>query len=344
MLSLNQIFANQINVFRANMAFEYRVNEISADVNAFEQFDSELTIARKLTDLNERALELSAHWTALKPDESEAERSSYHAEMAKICQYKRLCIENLVHIINERKEFEETTDQMEVVSTVDAPKENEIVVPQLKMPYTTFHAAFEKFCAMRPIQMGDVNQIKALGQMLVHFEKFMSDGDSMGFIPDAVLVSVVHSKLDITSRVSFSMWFRGNENPRVSEVISYFEFIVDSMEPTAKCVGEMVEDVRLKPSTSSEGAHAPKPVQQVKKIMRLLCAHCNVRHPLHRCAQFKTATYSARSRTLNRYSLCFNCFSAGHNAAECPDDGCDRCKTKHNSIMCRKHWDAEQNK
>lgn len=327
------------------MAFEYRMGEICAAVNNFEKFDSDLPIARKLAELNERAMELSAHWTALPPDEREAERVKYHATMAKICELKRLCIDNLVHIIDERKKSEETTNQMEVASEVEVSKENEVVVPQLKMPYTAFHAAFEKFCAMRPIQMGNVNQIKALGQMLVDFERFMSDGGSKGFIPDAVLVSVVHSKLDITSRVSFSMWFRGNENPSVSEVISYFEFIVDSMEPVAKCVGEMVEDVRLKPPTSSEGAQStPKPVQAVKKIMRALCAHCNVRHPLHRCAQFKTATYNARCRTLNRHALCYNCFSAGHNAVECPDDGCDRCKKKHNSIMCRAHWDAEPKK
>lgn len=329
------------------MAFEYRDEELRAAVVDFEPFDSDLPIARKLAELNERSIELTAHWSALPSEERDFQWLDYRTELVMIGKYNRLCIDNLVRNAGRQKTVEEaveeTADKMEIVPDLEASKKIELVVPELKMPYASFHKAFEKFCGMRPIQMGDVNQIKALGQNLVDFEKFMSDNDSKGFVPDVILVSVIHSKLDIASRASFALWFRGNENPSVSEVISYFQFIVESMEPMPEHF-EMIEDVRLKPSTSSNVAPASKPVPLVRKIMRLLCAHCNVKHALHRCAQFKTATYSARCRTLNRHGLCYNCFSAGHTAVECPDNGCDRCKTKHNSIMCRQHWDGETNK
>lgn len=318
------------------MAFSYKLKEISDEIENFVEFESDLPIARKLAILNERAIELTAYWSTLPLEQREAEATPYYAELTKVMQYNRLCIDNLLAVIDSQKSKEQKAEAMEL----EADKKDELVMPKLNVPYLEFHVKFQHFCEMSPIQMGSVDQIKVLRQGLKDLLQFMGDNGANNFIPGVVLTSLVHSKLDRASRVSFALWFRGNENPTVDEVISYFDFLIESMgADPANSAGPSGAVNRSRSTSRAKVASEPS---AVKKAMRTSCAQCGINHPLHRCVQFKTSTYNARCRTLNRAGLCYNCFSMGHNAAECPDAGCERCHTKHNSIMCKAHWDKEQ--
>lgn len=311
------------------MAMIYQVQEITEKVANFAQVNSDLVIARALASLTERSVELTAHWSKLEPEIQVLEASHYYAELAKVCELQRLYVDNLAHVINQREIA--ARDKMDAENSASGG--GEMVPPPANVPYAEFHMKFELFSTLPPMTSVSVGKLKLLKSGVRELVDFMAKNNAHGMISDYVLTSLVQSKLDFSSRVSFTLWFRGNERPTIEQVIAYFDYLIEAMAPQASPSNDDQQ-----PSTSAATAQSPGPV---RKNMRALCAHCGVKHQLHRCAQFKTATYNARCKTLNRSKLCYNCFSQGHTATECTDGPCERCNKKHNSIMCRTNWDNE---
>lgn len=53
-----------------------------------------------------------------------------------------------------------------------------------------------------------------------------------------------------------------------------------------------------------------------------------------KCIKFKSKTFDERTDYVSQRQMCHNCFSMKHKTKQCPDSGCYKCKTLHNSCLC----------
>lgn len=357
-------------------------------------FVSTVDAVNKLLDLQGRATELQAHWLSLDDDDRVLEQDQYHRECTAIRKLNVSCMDNLARIVrmNESERLADLQDKYNALhqKSVQQKIEHETVLNNMReqranaeqqvsdlertvasmqaednavemrkiIPYTEFRANFAKLCAFPAIECATRETLNALYKELANFIAFLVRYDSVGYIPDYALVSIMHDKLDIPSRVSFAAWQK-----HASELTCdvFFEFLKCHLDAITECENAAVALAKantlvaktnaVQPSTSvaapllwvrdvdqGVGAQGGK---KVIKYSRPRCAHCGVKHSLLKCVQFKTSTYEARMRTIRQNRLCENCLLYGHRAVECDEGPCYRCKVKHNSIMCKEFWDKD---
>ena len=74
--------------------------------------------------------------------------------------------------------------------------------------------------------------------------------------------------------------------------------------------------------------------QDTRFVTRKMCPCCGKFHGLWRCDIFKLKSIEDKRTFLKQERLCFNCFNAGHRAAQCNSKfTCLKCNKHHNTLL-----------
>lgn len=372
------------------MVFEYIPDHLEKAINPFRKYISTVQAVNKLTELQDHADGLAEHWASLTYEDRLSERSAYQHERAAIDKYMAVCIGNLAEIVRtdeservsrlqddvdalraklnrQKSEFNITVNTLqenvrELEQAANYAQNEAAKAAELKsVPYLMFREKFLKFCALPSIGVVSADALNILYKELVHFINFLDENNVPKFVPDHVLLAIIHDKIDVASRVAFSMWTKDKQNPSCAEFIAFLQCRIDNIldcekEPSTPVIacaqpstsaGFPTTPIAATPITSNQRekseqgeAAATWWLSPANKYSRKKCAHCSMHHPIIKCQQFKTATYESRLRTVQTARLCLNCLMSGHRTEECDEGPCHRCKIYHNSIMCKANWDA----
>lgn len=370
------------------MVFGYLFTTYEEAARDFDPFVSILAAVRKVDELQDRYIDLNEHWAQLTRDERMLEDDEYFREIAALAVYKTMCVKNLVEIVERehaaaqqqqqqeplqqqpqptpeqqqeqlQQEQEQLNNAQEKALNLDSGDvrvQMDVDQPQgaiANLSQIEFHREFSKLCAVGSMTAVSKSGVTALGKALIHFIATMKKMHADGYVPEHVLISLVLTKLDVTSQVAFSMWTKGAANPTCGDLLEYLKYRKDNIQDN-ECAADpqpstsagasgsrsVVAAAAARPSSANSMASMPPLVPA--KWKRPSCAHCGLHHPLHKCKPFKRALYADRLKTVDNARLCHNCLQPGHAAEQCAEGPCLRCKTKHNSVLCY-YWDANGN-
>lgn len=376
------------------MVFEYILSHLEAQLDPPYNFVTTVEAVNKLVDLYGHAADLDAHWSGLDADDRVLECDQNRKERSVIEKLKSACVNSLSKIvrINEDERVTELQDrfnalrrqadqkEMELKSTIKEVQEKvefqetefkqalvaaqageNLVEMKNSVPYDEFRVEFSKLCAFPIIDCATRETVNALYKALANFIAFLVRHEMAGYVPDHALISIMHDKLDVSSRVSFAAWLKYTKELTCDAFFDFLKCQLDTIIECEKAASALAKSNTMlvksftmpaptpSPSTSKM-VESPSPISKpvgdhgykvLLKYSRPRCAHCGIKHPLLKCKEFRTSTYEARIRTIRQNRLCENCLLHGHQAQDCDEGPCYRCKVKHNSIMCRDFWDKD---
>lgn len=332
--------------------FAYNYAQLEQAALSFEPFDSVLPVARKLSTLHNRFITITDRWGLLDAEQRNVEHDEYAREISAIIVNKSQCIDNLLKIADdEQQRLEEQGNAnanpanvqagVQAGAIVDAvPNQMDVELAVAPISNAMFHQEFSKLCTLSAMSTVSKAGIAILGKGLCNFVAFLKEKGASDLVPQHALVSIILSKLDVSSQVGFSMWMRSATEWKTNDLNDYLHYRaqnIQSCETAARANSPVAGPSRASSAAPSRSSSAGTPYQKWK---RTSCAHCNLQHPLHKCRQFCTSDYHTRMETVARARLCQNCLHGGHNAEQCEEGPCFRCNVKHNSVLCRAHWDA----
>ncbi len=140
---------------------------------------------------------------------------------------------------------------------------------------------------------------------------------------DDILIYVLISKLDLSSRAFWEQTLPDTSIPTLSKV---YEFL----EQRARALEACPVETRQQQQT--------RPQQQP----RVRAHHADIKcplgcpkiHPLYMCAEFRKMTPQQRLSEVKRLNRCLNCLTDGHLSSACPSKhSCKTCQRKHNTML-----------
>lgn len=248
-----------------------------------------------------------------------------------------------------------------------------VTSPHMEMlvPYGDFHRAFEQIWLHKPIKTVSFKSLTNLSNCIKTALGALNLEHNQKQLQEQAIVSVLQSKLDVTSRVTFSYHIQSKPQPAIDDFMSYLEHRSQNIQPCELGLQQEplpipsmpAADYRV-PSTSTATTVSSGAVPKQSTCSRLAqwdsnlgktakctddnsrstlpmkwpCPCCRNMHALSKCKQFRTATFRARKQIIVRARLCINCFSPYHSVKNCPRSECHWCNIKHNSLMCPS-WD-----
>ncbi|XP_037929297.1 uncharacterized protein LOC119663766 [Teleopsis dalmanni] len=146
---------------------------------------------------------------------------------------------------------------------------------------------------------------------------------------DDWLVFTLLQKLDTKTRSAWELSTTSLEQiPKFEELVSFLENrihsleVVNSMTDNSNQEKKFVTPIRTKGFVKSH--HTT--VQQ--------CVHCQGKHLLAYCAEFRQMTGTKRYEVVRSARLCFNCLRTGHMGHNCPSKyRCLRCNAAHHTLL-----------
>lgn len=223
---------------------------------------------------------------------------------------------------------------------ITTKNDSEKIVAQ-SFPYEQLNNCFTKFWSIRPMAIVNKKHICEFMRELVESTAMAKRRFPNAILPEDIIVSSVHSRLDIPSRVMFSRDLQLGKLPKITSMIEFLEYRMNNIQPyegfaippTKKAkVLEKPESVAI-PSTSQSASS-----QQGDANPN--CVHCRNSHHVSQCEQFKTSIFNARRNTVSKAKLCWNCLKPGHITKECTEKPCEKCSQKHHILLCRKTEDS----
>lgn len=125
--------------------------------------------------------------------------------------------------------------------------------------------------------------------------------------------------------------------PTLNQMFTFMQLrasMLDTSPAVATCDGR--SDLRRNMPPVGTGFAAQRGVSTGRgDEPRPVCDLCpgQVHWPF-KCFKFKTKSISDRLNYVLTRHMCTNCFSLKHLVKACPDKGCPKCKSKHNSCLC----------
>ncbi|XP_055604819.1 uncharacterized protein LOC129753050 [Uranotaenia lowii] len=145
---------------------------------------------------------------------------------------------------------------------------------------------------------------------------------------DLLLLEILCSRLDPTTRRAWEEFTAGNEQDKISDLMQF-------IQKRISVLGSL-------PNKLSEGRpeyvkrqYGIRTSHNVTRISKGRCVACSDTHPLFMCQTFRKMPIAERDRLVRTNSLCRNCFRNGHMASECMSKFvCHNCKGKHHTLIC----------
>nr|CAI5835859.1 unnamed protein product [Callosobruchus analis] len=150
-------------------------------------------------------------------------------------------------------------------------------------------------------------------------------------LADKLLINILTSKLDTSTRSKYEEFFDEIENPKIENALTFvtkhsnlIEKICTKTRPENRFPGK-VNKVLLNVNTYSR------------------CAFCEENHLNYECEHFKKMSIWDRYDQISNKKLCSNCLRPRHFMKECQTAGCRKCDAKHHSLLCRRSSEIGRN-
>lgn len=165
---------------------------------------------------------------------------------------------------------------------------------------------------------------------------------------DMMFIHAAQSKLDQKTSIDWDTFRGANNRPTLKQFTGFLD-----TQARALCNAYQVEHTstdnkqkerkrpfnntryqggnkRFKSNAPSTSTAHNNPVKTENKG----CAVCFQDHLTRKCDQFLKMSVTKRKQKAVEAHLCFNCLGRGHSLRDCKAGPCNRCETKHNSLLC----------
>lgn len=162
---------------------------------------------------------------------------------------------------------------------------------------------------------------------------------------DMIIVHIVHDKLDPETSKDWEL-ARKSENPKVKEITEFLQLRARALMYSQIGEKKSFQENRKRLYSGNEQQYKNKRAkideQNVSKqndsssktLPSVKCSICPDSHFNTQCPKLKSMKYKERKQKISESNLCYNCLSPKHQVRDCPHGPCNRCKTKHNSLLC----------
>jgi hypothetical protein len=163
--------------------------------------------------------------------------------------------------------------------------------------------------------------IRSLGVLAIGRDKGM----------DALILFQIFNKMDNTSRQLWEQTLKDTSIPKLDDL---FEFL----EKRARSISA---------GGPSKPSSQPRPQQDRQDGRRSTvvnhstdynssCKVCQGNHSIYKCQSFNSKDEAAKTESVKKLNLCFNCLQSGHSINKCPSNSrCRTCNGKHHTLIHR---------
>ncbi|XP_055591020.1 uncharacterized protein LOC129743093 [Uranotaenia lowii] len=167
--------------------------------------------------------------------------------------------------------------------------------------------------------------------LLEGFERIVQTLDQLVKVEeykDLLLLEILCSRLDPTTRRAWEEFTAGNEQDKISDLMQFIQKRISVLCSLPNKISESRPEY-VKRQYGIRTSH------NVTRISKGRCVACSDTHPLFMCQTFRKMPITERDRLVRTNSLCRNCFRNGHMASECMSKFvCHNCKGKHHTLIC----------
>ncbi|XP_055589857.1 uncharacterized protein LOC129742036 [Uranotaenia lowii] len=152
---------------------------------------------------------------------------------------------------------------------------------------------------------------------------------------DLLLVNLLTSRLDSTTRRGWEEQSSSNEQDTIKELLEFLQRRIRVLEalPTKQTEPRGPQQV----NNPSRPRLLPRISHNAVQFSGKQCVACNAHHPLYTCSTFQRLKVADREALIRSHALCRNCFRSGHQAKDCQSKfSCRYCKARHHSMVCFK--------
>lgn len=339
--------------------------------NAFVESPVQVEVLQGLTNINNRINEINDYWSTINNTKMESQRGDFCRELKVLTILQEKCVQNLSTIVQTNEQVSITHvmvnemirdvsgigdgEQGETSATAinvnqPATLQDEVavkpVVVMKPIPYEHLNALFVKLWFIRPMAIINKGHVRDFMKELVDSTSAAKRKFPNALLPEEAIVSSVHSRLDIPSRVMFSRDLQLGKQPTIASMIEFLTYRIDNIQSYEFFTAPMAKKQKVTDSSPKAGPSGVVTTTTIKKTIdgkyKKICAHCDNSHHVAQCAQFKTAIFNARRKTVTRAKLCWHCLMPGHVTNACTGVlPCPKCAGNHHILMCREADDSE---
>lgn len=190
--------------------------------------------------------------------------------------------------------------------------------------YNTVQAHMRKIDALRPIQRPTCSAIREVLDTTRSAHRQLGILLTKELMGDHLVIHRVEQLLDAESRAQWALRRLPNALPTLEQMFGFLEIRATALL-----------DWPSRPYEQNTRSGPPVPATARGNEPRPNCRLCpGERHWPFKCTKFRAMPLSERWAHVNERRMCGNCFSFLHKTKDCPDSGCPRCHTPHNSSSC----------
>lgn len=154
---------------------------------------------------------------------------------------------------------------------------------------------------------------------------------------DALLIHLIVSKLDMTTKREWESYKINGEFPTISELTEFLKSRCELLETLNLSQSNEVKSnnnkhkfIKYQTHMASNNLVATNDSNANKQP---ICVICKNSHIIYNCDEFKAMPVQSRIAQAKSRKLCFNCLRNSHSTNYCKSPGCRFCRRKHHSLL-----------
>lgn len=200
--------------------------------------------------------------------------------------------------------------------------------------YNTVKAHLRRIDDLRPVQRPTCATIRQVLDTVRSAHRQLQVLLTTDQVTEHLLMHRIEGLLDSESLSQWALRRLPMQLPTLAGLYEYLEMRASTLWAMTGQSGRSAEQ---HPRTSTPAAVAAPATPALGRTdeRRPDCTLCpGERHWPFKCTKFKALPLTARLAHVDKLRMCRNCFSLRHQASQCPDKKCPRCREPHNSCLC----------
>ncbi|XP_076623176.1 uncharacterized protein LOC143342806 [Colletes latitarsis] len=160
---------------------------------------------------------------------------------------------------------------------------------------------------------------------------------------DEMLIYIITSKLDRTTRTSWERTIEENVMPKFKDLLAFINRYSRDDEPV-KLVSQYHDNPQQRDNNYKKQFDKPYKLHKTNTFVSahssITCALCKQAHYINQCKQFLSQTPYERLKLIKGIKHCVNCFHSNHTTVQCRASTCRKCGAKHHTLL---HFEPSNN-